>query len=329
MKLATYRDGSRDGQLVVVSSDLALAHYASGIAGRLQHVLDDWNFLSPQLEDLARTLNHGKARHAFVFEPQRCMAPLPRAYQWVDGSAYISHIERLRRARGAALPANLQTEPLLYQGGSDHFLGPCEDIAATSEAFGVDFEAELAVITGDLRMGCSAEAAIDGVRLLGMANDVTLRELVPAEAAQGFGLLQSKPATAFGPVAVTPDELGSAWRGGRAHLTLECRLNGERFGRIDTASGMHFHFGQLLAHLGRTRDIRAGCIVGGGAVSHPEAAHGFACIVERRAVDAMNGSAAPVEFMRFGDTVRIEATDGHGASVFGAIEQRLSAASPR
>jgi fumarylacetoacetate (FAA) hydrolase len=326
MKLATYRDGSRDGQLVVVSSDLSLAHYASGVAGCLQQVLDDWNFLSPQLEDLASTLNHGKARHAFAFEPQRCMAPLPRAYQWVDGSAYLSHIERLRRARGAALPDDLQTVPLLYQGSSDAFLGPCDDIVAADESLGIDLGAELAVITGELRMGSSAEAAIEAVRLLVLVNDVTLRELVPAEVMRGFGLVQSKPATAFGPVAVTPDELGSAWRGGRAHLTLDCRRNGQAFGHLDTGAGMHFHFGQLLAHRARTRGLGAGSLVGGGTVSSADAADGFACIAERRAAAALEGGSAAIDYLRFGDTLRIDATDGNGASVFGAIEQRVSAA---
>ncbi|HEY1392839.1 MAG TPA: fumarylacetoacetate hydrolase family protein, partial [Methylibium sp.] len=221
MKLATYKDGSRDGQLVVVSRDLNSAHYASGIASRLQQVLDDWNFLSPQLQDLYETLNAGKARHAFAFDPRLCMAPLPRAYQWADGSAYINHVELVRRARKAEMPESFYTDPLMYQGGSDDFLGPCDDIVCASEDWGIDFESELAVITGDVTMGVSPEEALESVRLLMLANDVSLRNLIPAELAKGFGFFQSKPATAFSPVAMTPDELGAAWQGGRVHLALQ------------------------------------------------------------------------------------------------------------
>jgi fumarylacetoacetate (FAA) hydrolase len=223
MKLASYRDGSRDGQLVVVSSDLTMAHYASSIATRMQQVLDDWNFLSPQLEDLARTLNQGKARHAFAFDPQLCMAPLPRAYQWADGSSYVNHEELVRKARGAELPESFYSDPLMYQGASDDLLGPRDDIVCVSEDHGIDFESEVAVVTGDIPMGCTPEAGIAGVRLLMLANDVSLRHLIPAELGKGFGFVQGKPATAFSPVAATPDELGAAWHDGRVHLTLETR----------------------------------------------------------------------------------------------------------
>eukprot|EP01137_Pigoraptor_chileana_P010040 Opistho-2@59123 len=228
MKLATYKDGSRDGQLVVVSRDLSQAHYANGIATRLQQVLDDWGFLSPQLDELYTQLNHGKLRHAFNFEPKLCMAPLPRAYQWADGSAYINHVELVRKARGAELPASLYTDPLMYQGGSDDFLGACEPARFISEAMGIDFEAEIAVITGDVAMGASPEQALEGVRLLMLANDWSLRHLIPAELAKGFGFFQSKPATAFSPVAVTPDELAGAWQGGRVALTLQSMWNGRK-----------------------------------------------------------------------------------------------------
>ena len=221
MKLATYKDGSRDGQLVVVSRDLAIAHYASGIASRLQQVLDDWNFVSPQLEDLATTLNQGKARHAFNFDPAMCMAPLPRAYQWADGSAYLNHVELVRKARNAEVPASFYEDPLMYQGGSDDFLGARDDIVCASEDFGIDFESELAVVTGDVPMGTGADAALEGIRLVMLANDVSLRNLIPAELSKGFGFFQSKPATAFSPVAATPDEVGAAWQGGRVHLNLE------------------------------------------------------------------------------------------------------------
>jgi len=329
MKLASYRDGSRDGQLVVVSSDLTSAHYASPISTRLQHVLDDWNFLSPQLEDLARTLNQGKARHAFAFEPRRCMAPLPRAYQWADGSAYINHVELVRKARGAKVPETFYTDPLMYQGGSDDFLGPTDDIACPSDDYGIDFEAEVAVITGDVPMLCSAHDAIASVRLLMLVNDVSLRNLIPDELAKGFGFLQSKPATAFGPVAVTPDELGDAWRGGRVHLTIECAWNDEQVGRCDAGPEMTFHFGQLIAHLCKTRNVRAGSIIGSGTVSNQDWQRGYSCIAEKRAIETIEGGAPVTPFMKFGDTVRIDMKGRDGHSMFGAIEQRVVQAMPR
>ena len=216
MKLATYKDGSRDGQLVVVSRDLSTAHYATGIADRMQQVLDDWGFLSPQLQDLYETLNSGKARHAFPFDPAQCMAPLPRAYQWADGSAYINHVELVRLARNSEVPANYYTEPLMYQGGSDDFIGPTDDVIVPSEDYGIDFEAEVAVVTGDVPMTATPEQAIEGIRLVMIANDVSLRNLIPDELAKSFGFFQSKPATAFSPVAVTLDEFGGKTRRGRS-----------------------------------------------------------------------------------------------------------------
>jgi fumarylacetoacetate (FAA) hydrolase len=324
MKLATYKDGSRDGQLVVVSRDLSTAHYASGIATRLQQVLDDWNFLSPQLEDLFLTLNHGKARHAFPFEPGRCMAPLPRAYQWADGSAFINHVELVRKARGAELPESFYTDPLMYQGGSDDLLGPCDDIVCASEEFGIDFEAEVAVVTADVPMGTAADAALEGIRLLMLANDVSLRELIPAELAKGFGFFQSKPATAFSPVAVTPDELGGAWRGGRVHLSLESAWNGRRVGLCDAGAEMTFHFGQLIAHICKTRNVRAGSIVGSGTVSNKDWSRGYSCIAEKRAIETIESGAPKTAFMRYGDTIRIEMKGTDGQSVFGAIEQTVA-----
>jgi fumarylacetoacetate (FAA) hydrolase len=323
MKLATYRDGSRDGQLVVVSRDLGSAHYATGIATRMQQLLDDWNFLSPQLEDLSTALNHGKARHAFEFDPARCMAPLPRAYQWADGSAYLNHVELVRKARGAEVPASFYTDPLMYQGGSDDFLGPCDDIVCADVAWGVDFEAEIAVVTGDVPMGAAPEQALDGVRLLMLANDVSLRNLIPAELAKGFGFLQSKPATAFSPVAVTPDELGDAWQGGRVHLTLQSSWNGRKVGLCDAGPEMSFHFGQLVAHLAKTRNVRAGSIVGSGTVSNQDWSRGWSCIAEKRAIETIEDGAPKTGFMQYGDTIRIEMKGRDGASVFGAIEQRV------
>ena len=325
MKLATYKDGSRDGQLVVVSRDLSTAHYATGIASKLQQVLDDWNFISPQLQDLYDTLNSGKARHAFPFEPVQCMAPLPRAYQWADGSAFINHVELVRKARNSEVPDTFYTDPLMYQGGSDDFIGPLDDVVVASEAFGIDFEAEIAVITADVVMGTTPDKAIDSVRLVMLANDVSLRNLIPAELAKGFGFLQSKPASAFSPVAVTIDELGDAWQGGRLHMTLQSTWNGRKVGMCEAGPEMTFHFGQLIAHICKTRNVRAGSIIGSGTVSNKDWTHGYSCIAEKRAIETIESGSPVTEFMRFGDTIRIEAKGKDGQSVFGAIEQKVAA----
>jgi fumarylacetoacetate (FAA) hydrolase len=332
MKLATYKDGSRDGQLIVVARDLSTAHYATGIAHTLQQALDDWNFLAPQLEDLSHTLNLGKARHAFPFEPQRCMAPLPRAYQWADGSAYLNHVELVRKARGAEVPANFYSDPLMYQGASDHLLGPCDEVRVPSEDFGIDFEAELAVITGDVPMGATADEALEGIRLVMLANDVSLRHLVPGELAKGFGFFQSKPATSFSPVAASLDELGPAWQGGRVHLTLHSSWNGRKVGMCEAGAEMSFHFGQLIAHMCKTRQARAGSIVGSGTVSNkaveqdgrPHWPRGYSCIAEKRAMETLLDGQPSTAFMKFGDRIRIEMKDAHGASLFGAIDQTIA-----
>jgi fumarylacetoacetate (FAA) hydrolase len=332
MKLATYKDGSRDGQLVVVSRDLSSAHYATGIADTLQQVLDDWNFRSPQLEDLYQTLNSGKARHAFPFDPHNCMAPLPRAYQWADGSAYINHVELVRAARKSEVPESFYTDPLMYQGGSDDFLGPCDKVLCADEAYGIDFEAEIAVITGDVPMCATPDEALDGVRLLMLANDVSLRNLIPNELAKGFGFFQSKPATAFSPVAVTPDELGEAWQGGRVHLTLQSTWNGRKVGMCDAGPEMTFHFGQLIAHICKTRNVRAGSIVGSGTVSNQgvevngkkDWPKGYSCIAEKRAIETILDGQPSTEFMKFGDTIRIEMKGQNGESLFGAIDQQIA-----
>ncbi|NDH51377.1 MAG: FAA hydrolase family protein [Betaproteobacteria bacterium] len=333
MKLATIKDGSRDGQLLVVSRDLASAHYASGIADRLQQVLDDWNFLSPQLQDLYDALNQGKARHAFGFDPRQCMAPLPRAYQWADGSAYINHVELVRAARGATVPQNFYSEPLMYQGGSDDFLGPRDDVVCPSEDFGIDFEAEVAVITGDVPMGASVARALDAVRLVMLANDVSLRNLIPDEVAKGFGFIQSKPATAFSPVAVTLDELAGAWDKGRLDLVLQSSWNGRKVGMCEAGPEMSFHFGELIAHLCKTRNVRAGSIVGSGTVSNKgvesngrtEWPKGYSCIAEKRAIETIQDGKPLTEFMRYGDTIRIEMKARDGSSIFGAIDQTIAA----
>ena len=334
MKLATYKDGSRDGQLLVVSRDLATAHYATGIAARMQQLLDDWSFVSPQLQDLYEAVNNGKARHPFAFDPAQCMAPLPRAYQWADGSAFINHVELVRAARNSEVPKTFYEDPLMYQGGSDDFIGPCDDVIVPSEEFGIDFEAEVAVVTGDVTMGATPDQALEGIRLLMIANDVSLRNLIPAELAKGFGFFQSKPATAFGPVAITLDEVGDAWDHGRLHLTLQSAWNGRKVGMCEAGPEMTFHFGQLIAHICKTRNVRAGSIVGSGTVSNKgvagaggktEWAKGYSCIAEKRAIETLQDGQPSTAFMKFGDTIRIEMKGKDGQSLFGAIEQKIAA----
>ncbi|MCB2036209.1 MAG: fumarylacetoacetate hydrolase family protein [Ottowia sp.] len=330
MKLATYQDGSRDGQLVVVSRDLETAHYATGIAHRLQQALDDWNFIAPQLQDLYETLNGGKARHAFPFDPAQCLAPLPRAYQWCDGSAYLNHVELVRAARGTEVPESYFKEPLMYQGGSDDLQGARAPIRGLDPAWGIDFEAEVAVVTADVPQGATPEQGLDAVRLVMLANDVSLRELIPDELAKGFGFFQGKPAAAFSPVAVTPDELGDAWQDGRVHLTLQTTWNGRKVGLCDAGPDMRFSFGDLIAHAAKTRRLSAGTIVGSGTVSNPgvekdggrrEWPRGYSCIAEKRAMEQLQDGAAKTGYLQPGDTVRIEMKGRDGQSVFGAIEQ--------
>ncbi|MDK3025753.1 fumarylacetoacetate hydrolase family protein [Cupriavidus taiwanensis] len=326
MKLATLKDGSRDGQLVVVSRDLKSAHFATDIAGKLQTVLDDWQFYAPQLQDLYDALNAGRARHPFPFAPKNCMAPLPRAYQWADGSAYVNHVELVRKARGAEMPPEFWTDPLMYQGGSDDFLGPHDDIVCASEAFGIDFEAEVAVITGDVKLGATPEQAGDAIRLVMLANDVSLRNLIPAELGKGFGFFQSKPATAFSPVAVTPDELGDAWRERKVHLPMTVHWNSKKVGHPDCGTDMVFDFGQLIAHVCKTRNVRAGSIVGSGTISNVDRSKGYCCIAEKRMLETIDQGKPATEFMKFGDAVKIEMFDAQGHSVFGAIDQLVAAA---
>ncbi|TKC89520.1 fumarylacetoacetate hydrolase family protein [Trinickia terrae] len=324
MKLATLKDGSRDGQLIVVSRDLRTAAVADAIAPTLQRALDDWPFYAPQLRELYDALNQGRARHTFAFDGKDCMAPLPRAFQWADGSAYVNHVELVRRARGAEMPPEFWTDPLMYQGGSDDFLGPKDDIVCASEAFGIDFEAEVAVITADVPMGATPEQALKGVRLLMLANDVSLRNLIPAELAKGFGFFQSKPATSFSPVAVTPDELGESWREGRVHRPMIVHWNDRKVGQPDAGVDMVFHFGQLIAHAAKTRNVRAGSIVGSGTVSNKDAKRGYCCIAEKRCLETIEHGAPQTEFMKYGDTVKIEIFDEAGKSIFGSIEQSVA-----
>ena len=332
MKLATYKDGSRDGQLVVVSRDLSTAHYATGIANKMQQALDDWGFIAPQLVDLYETLNLGKARHAFPFDPAMCMAPLPRAYQWADGSAYINHVELVRAARGAEVPESFYQDPLMYQGGSDDFMGAQDDVVCASEDFGIDFEAEIAVITADVPMNSTPDEALEGIRLVMLANDVSLRNLIANELAKGFGFVQSKPATAFSPVAVTLDEFGDAWDNGRLNLTVQSTWNGRKVGMCEAGPEMTFHFGQLIAHICKTRNVRAGSVVGSGTVSNQgievkgkkEWPKGYSCIAEKRAIETILDGKPSTEFMKYGDAIRIEAKGVDGQSVFGAIDQKIA-----
>jgi fumarylacetoacetate (FAA) hydrolase len=323
MKLATINDGTRDGQLAVVSRDLKTAHIADGIAPTLQAALDDWAFIAPQLRELYLQLNAGQTRRSFDFDPSKCMAPLPRAYQWADGSAYVNHVELVRKARGATMPESFWEDPLMYQGGSDDFVGPMDDIVLGHEEWGIDFEAEVAVIVDDVPMGATADEAYLHIKLLMLANDVSLRNLIPAELAKGFGFLQSKPATSFSPVAVTPDELGDAWKEAKVHLPLRSTWNGRLVGQPDAGKDMVFNFAQLVAHLCKTRNARAGSIIGSGTVSNKDASRGYSCIAEQRCLETIETGEAVTQFMRFGDTIRIEMLDEKGKSIFGAIDQTV------
>ena len=333
MKLATLNDHTRDGRLVVVSRDLSRCVAVPEIARTLQHALDHWNAAAPGLNAICAELNAGRMPDAEAFVAADAMAPLPRAYQWVDGSAYVNHVELVRRARGAKMPVEFWTDPLMYQGASDHMLGAGEDIVMRDEAWGIDFEGEVAVITGDVRMGTPVSEAGKHILLLMLVNDVSLRNLIPAELAKGFGFLQSKPASSFSPVAVTPDELGDAWRGAKVHLPLVSHLNGELFGRPDAGTDMTFNFDMLIAHAAKTRDLTAGSIVGSGTVSNkqdggpgkPAAAggRGYSCIAEQRTVETIVAGKPSTPFMRFGDRIRIEMLDAGGHSIFGAIDQAV------
>jgi fumarylacetoacetate (FAA) hydrolase len=323
MKLATLNDGTRDGQLAVVSRDLKTAQIADGIAPTLQAALDDWSFIAPQLAELYQQLNAGRGHRSFEFDPAKCMAPLPRAYQWADGSAYVNHVELVRKARNADMPESFWEDPLMYQGGSDDFMGPMDDIVVAHEAWGIDFEAEVAVITDDVPMGSTPDEAHLHVKLLMLVNDVSLRNLIPPELAKGFGFLHSKPATSFSPVAVTPDELGDAWKGGKVHLPLRSTWNGKLVGQPQAGVDMGFNFPQLVSHLCKTRNARAGSIVGSGTVSNKDASRGYSCIAEKRCLEMIAVGEASTPFMQFGDTIRIEMLDAAGKSIFGAIEQTV------
>ena len=333
MKLATLKNGTRDGKLVIVSNDLTRYADASAVAPTLQAALDDWNKHKADLTSLAQSLQHGSVP-AQRFHEHDAMSPLPRAYQWADGSAYVNHVELVRKARGAELPPSFWTDPLIYQGGSDSFIGPRDPIVMADEAYGIDMEGEVAVIVDDVPMGASPETCAAAIRLIMLVNDVSLRNLIPAELAKGFGFFQSKPSSAFSPVAVTPDELGAAWKNGKVHLPLCVDLNGKPFGRDQAGVDMTFDFGQLIAHAAKTRPLCAGTIIGSGTVSNKdkdggagkpisEGGLGYSCIAEIRMIETIANGKPSTPFMKFGDTVRIEMKDAKGHSIFGAIEQTV------
>lgn len=338
MKLATLKNGSRDGALVVVSRDLQWCQSVADITPHLQAALDQWDALAPQLEEVYRALNSGASATARPFEPHLCHSPLPRAYQWADGSAYLNHVELVRKARGADMPASFYTDPLMYQGGSDSFTGPCDPICALSQDWGIDLEAEVAVITADVAMGVSVAAAAKTIRLVLLVNDVSLRNLIPAELAKGFGFFQSKAASAFSPVAVTPDELGPHWQDSKLHLPLLVSLNGKPFGRPNAGQDMSFNFAQLVAHAAKTRELAAGTIVGSGTVSNKQGnlhgssiehgGVGYCCLAEVRMYESIEHGAPQTAFLQFGDRVHIEMQDRHGASIFGAIDQTVAPYAP-
>ncbi|HUN69928.1 MAG TPA: fumarylacetoacetate hydrolase family protein [Burkholderiales bacterium] len=321
MKLATLKDGTRDGTLLVVSKDLKRALKADHVAPTLQAALDDWEYSMPLLADLAAELEAGRAGRSFELDTRQLMAPLPRAYQFADGSAYLIHAELIRRSRKQEMPADAKREPLMYQGCSDPLLGPCDDIAAGSEAHEIDLEMELGVITGDVPMGVDKDKAAEAIRLLVLLNDVSLRALVPADLGKGFGFFHSKPPSSFAPVAVTPDELGAAWDGRRAHGPVRSWVNGELLGEPDAGTDMQFDFPRLIAHAAKTRPLGAGTIVGSGTVSNRDRAKGAGCLFERRAEEILKGGKAKTPFLKFGDRVRIEMLGPDGKSVFGAIDQ--------
>ena len=323
MKLGSLKEGGRDGTLVVVSRDLARAVRATGIAPTLQRALEDWSNTAPRLNALSDQLNQGTADGAFDLDVAALAAPLPRAYEFVDGSAYLPHVERVRRARGAQVPESFYTDPLMYQAVSAGFLAPRDPVRVPSEEYGIDLEAELVVITDDVPMAISPEQAADHIQLVGLVNDVSLRNLIPGELAKGFGFVQSKPRSALSPVFVTPDELGDAWRDNKVHLPMLTHVNGKWFGAPEAGVDMQFDFAQLVAHVTRTRPLSAGTIVGSGTIANEDTSLGASCFAEQRTVEALRDGKPSTPFMGFGDTVRIEMLDKDGRSIFGAIDQRI------
>ena len=324
MKLGSLKEGGRDGTLVVVSRDLSKAVKASGIAPTLQAALDDWSNAAPRLDALSTSLNAGTADGAFALDMHALAAPLPRAYEFVDGSAYLPHVARVRKARGAEVPESFYTDPLMYQATSAGFYGPRDPVLAASEDWGIDLEAEIVVVTDDVPMGASPAEAEKHIQLVGLVNDVSLRNLIPAELAKGFGFLQSKPRSALSPVLATPDELGDAWKDSKLHLPMRTWINGEWFGEAEAGVDMQFGFAELVAHAARTRPLAAGTIVGSGTIANEDVSKGASCLAEQRTVETLRDGKPSTPFLRFGDVVRIEITDAEGRTLFGAIEQKVA-----
>ena len=321
MKLGSLKEGGRDGTLIVVSRDLSRAVKATGIADTLQRALEDWSNIAPRLNALSEQLNNGDADAAFELDMTQLAAPLPRAYEFVDGSAYLPHVERVRRARGAEVPASFYTDPLMYQAVSAGFYGPRDPVLVPDAAHGIDLEAEVVIVTDDVPIAVTAEQAVEHIQLVGLVNDVSLRNLIPNELGKGFGFLQSKPRSALSPVFVTPDELGAAWRDNKLHLAMLTHINGAWFGAPEAGVDMQFDFAQLIAHAAKTRPLSAGTIVGSGTVANQDTSLGASCFAEKRTVETLEAGAPITPFMAFGDVVRIEMLDHDGRSVFGAIEQ--------
>jgi fumarylacetoacetate (FAA) hydrolase len=328
MKLASLKGPSRDGTLCVVDRSLQRAVKVEGIVPTMQAAIEDWDRVAPKLADIAKSLEGGHERHAFDFQQAlakgEVAAPMPRAYEWLDGSAYLSHVERVRRARNDEVPKSFYTDPLMYQGGAGSMMGPRDDIHALTEDWGIDLEGEVVAFVGDVPMGATPQQAGAQVRLLALVNDVSFRRLIPAELAKGFGFVNGKGANALSPVAITPDELGDAWREGKVHLRLECAVNGQRLGDPNAGVDMTFSLPDLVAHAAKTRDLAAGTMIGTGTVSNHDRATGYACLMEARLVEQVEHGAARTPFLRFGDTVRIDMRDAGGQSVFGSIEQKVA-----
>lgn len=326
MKLGSLKEGGRDGTLIVVSRDLTRAVRAAGIAATLQQALEDWSNLALRLNALSEQLNAGAVEGEFAVDMQALAAPLPRAYEFVDGSAYLPHVARVRKARGAEVPESFYTDPLMYQATSAGFYGPRDAVKVISEDYGIDLEAEIVVITDDVPMAVTPEQAAGHIQLVGLVNDVSLRNLIPGELAKGFGFLQSKPRSALSPVFVTPDELGAAWQDSKLHLPLVTHINGKWFGAPEAGVDMQFNFAQLVAHAAKTRPLTAGAVVGSGTIANEDTALGASCFAEQRTVETLRDGKPSTPFMSFGDVVHIEMLDRDGASIFGAIEQRIEQA---
>ncbi len=324
MKLGSLKEGGRDGTLVVVNRELTWAVKAAGIAPTLQAALDDWSSAAPRLNALYEQLQAGKADGAFRLDMDALASPLPRAYEFVDGSAYLPHVERVRKARGAEVPESFYVDPLMYQATSAGFLAPRDPVVVPSEDYGIDLEAEVIVITDDVPMAVTSGQAAAHIQLVGLVNDVSLRGLIPAELAKGFGFLQSKPRSALSPVLVTPDELGDAWKGEKLHLPMRTWINGQWFGEAECGVDMQFDFAQLVAHAAKTRPLTAGTIVGSGTIANEDTGKGASCLAEQRTVETLRDGKPSTPFLKYGDTIRIEITDRDGASIFGAIEQRIA-----